>query len=122
MKESALIESTFKAGDLQRTIKINAKNDGRITISEVDVDQTYVTVMSTVGHATVELDATQLWNLAEGIVSLFGGVALCEDANRDRVAMLRAKIVDVLSDHEARCLDDDIDRGVVVRELLKALG
>jgi hypothetical protein len=71
---------------------------------------------------SVQVDAMQLWKLGEAIVSLFGGVVLSPDQHRAHAEALRSKISSVLFEHEARCLDDDIDRGVVINALVKAIG
>jgi hypothetical protein len=107
-------------GNLERVIKLNV-NDGRVTISEVDDDANYLTVMSSVGHTTVSLKADQLWALAVGVLELFGAKAVRYDEVRAESASLRAKIFDVLVDNEARCLDDNVDRDHVLGELVKAL-
>jgi len=45
----------------------------------------------------------------------------CRLGDDRAVAELRARIERVLSENESRCMDDDVDRGVVARELLKEL-
>lgn len=120
-QDPTLIESALVANELRRTIRIAAEAEGEITVAEFNDDETYVTVASSVGAATVCMTAEQLWRLAAGIVELFGGTVLRYDDERDRATKLREKIFDVLVDNEARCLDDNIDRDVVLVELMKAL-
>jgi hypothetical protein len=62
----------------------------------------------------VKLDSTQLRYLGDKILGWYG----TEEKNRE---LLRQKIASVLEQNEARCLDDDIDRSVVLDELVKAL-
>ena len=118
------MKTKYEDGELQRTVIVNAEN-GRVVIKEVSDDETYITVESDrpgmIVWTSARLTATQLWSLAEAIASLFGGVALRPDEYRDELDGLRAKIEDVLSANEARCLDDDVDRRVVVTALVKAL-
>jgi hypothetical protein len=114
-----------KDGALERTIKLNVE-DGVIVVKEVGEDENYVTVEADRGDGssdwiTVRADATQLWKLAGGIASLFGGIVLSLDEQRTRKLALREKLFDVLERNESRCLDDDDDREVVLRELVKAL-
>jgi hypothetical protein len=116
--ESGLVESDFKGDHLTRTVQITGVNNmGQVRITEDDNDHA---VVSCIG-GDVTLDATKLWNLAVGIVELFGGKVLCSDQVHERESNLREKIFDVLVDHEARCLDDNIDRDVVLAALIKAL-
>jgi hypothetical protein len=100
---------------------------GRIAVKEVDDNETYVTIdadlpSGSTHSSTVRVTAEQLWKLAVGIASMFdGAIALTRDARRVRVDDLRARIERVLSENESRCLDDDIDRGVVLGELVRTL-
>jgi hypothetical protein len=120
-----LVKSKLVNGDLERTIKLEVET-GLISVKEVDADESYVTVEADRGDGssswiTVRANADQLWKLAVGIASLFGGVALTKDEQRARSAALREKLFDVLEKNEARCLDDNIDRDAVLDDLLRAL-
>jgi hypothetical protein len=122
---SIKIASTVKNGELERTIKLNVEN-GVIVVKEIGDDENHVTVEADRGDGssawvTVRADSKQLWKLAGGIASLFGGVVLSHDDQNTRSAALREKLFDVLEKNESRCLDDNIDRDVVLAELLKAL-
>lgn len=61
----------------------------------------------------VKLDSTQLRYLGDKIVGWF-------DDQEER-ELLSQKLASVLEQNEARCLDDNIDRGVVLSELMRAL-
>jgi hypothetical protein len=69
----------------------------------------------------VRANAQQLYKLAVGITSLFGAKVLSHDEQNMRSAALREKLLDVLERNEARCLDDNVDRDVVLADLLKEL-
>jgi len=99
---------------------------GRVRLEENDDDDsTYLTADPRRAPRSqaqgVTLSPQQLWDLGCQIVGWFGGTVLNCDEARTKRDDVRAKIESVLEQNEARCLDDDIDRGVVVRELLKAL-
>ena len=121
---SIRITSAIQDGNLERMIKVNVE-DGVIVVKEVGDDENYVTVEADIGNGsrwvTVRADAKQLWKLAGGIASLFGGIVLNLDEQHARKLALREKLIDVLEQNEARCLDDIVDRDVVLAELLKAL-
>jgi hypothetical protein len=76
---------------------------------------------SPVGVSRITLAPDQLWKLAEQILAWFDAKAIRSDEQRAATDKLRERIERVLSENEARCLDDDIDRGVVARELVKGL-
>lgn len=116
--EDKVVKSSFSGDQLIRTVRISGvDNMGLVTITEDDNDHA---VISCVG-GDVTLDATKLWNLATGIVELFGGKVLCPDQIHERDSKLREKIFDILLANEARCLDDNIDRDFVLAALVKAL-
>lgn len=92
-----------------REIVIDAAG-GTVMICETDNPDGADVIPS---NATVHLDSTQLRFLGDKIVGWF-------DDGDDREA-LRKKLSSVLEQNEARCLDDDVDRGVVLGELMKAL-
>lgn len=117
----ALVQSIFNGDKLTRTVDAINADGWSVTVVEEDDDKNVVTVISENGGSSVVLDATQLWTLARGIVSLFGGTVLSPDGDRERGLELRGRLLDVLQANESRCLDDDIDREVVLRELLKVL-
>jgi hypothetical protein len=120
----AVITTKFaKAGEMTRKIRIESDDGGCITVHERDNDDNLIEVDSPSGfNATVALDANRLWNLASVIITeLFGGAVLTHDERHATEQTLRDKIHDVLVQHEARCLDDNIDRDAVVAELVKAL-
>ena len=95
---------------------------GTVYLTEHAVeDGTYLHVASDVGHATIELDADQLFDLAKQIAGWFGAFVLTVDEMHERKTKLQDKIERVLETNQARCLDDYIDRNVVIRELLKEL-
>lgn len=121
--DSAVTTKFDKAGGMTRKIHIEGGDGGCITVHERDNDDNLIEVDSPSGfHATVTLDAERLWNLASVIITeLFGGAVLTHDEKHATVATLRDKIHDVLVQHEARCLDDNIDRAFVITELVKAL-
>jgi len=102
-----------------RTIDISGSS-GRIMLTENEHDDTTtIDIDSTMDAAhSIELNSEQLYQLGEQIVSWFGGTVLRVDDRHK----LREVIDRVMADNESRCLDDEIDRGVVVRELVKALG
>lgn len=117
--ESTLLTGSYiSGGELRRIYKIVASVGGEIIIDERADDETYITVGAPEGTRTaVALNAAQLWDLGEAIIALFGGLAMRVDDQ----AALRNKLFDVLFDNEARCLDDNIDREVVLNALMKAL-
>ena len=118
-QDPTLVKSTFgKDNSLTRTVSMSGiGNMGMIRITETENDEA---VVATIG-GDVKLDAQRLWDLACGIVDMFGGTVLNHDQQRVVEQTLTDKIRDVLCANEARCLDDDIDREVVLRELVKAL-
>ncbi len=105
-----------------RTIDITG-NHGRIMLTENEHDDTTTIDVDPGSHGVVfqpnaiELTADQLWQLGEQIVSWFGAKVLRVDDQHK----LRERIEHVLSENESRCMDDDIDRGVVVNALVRAL-
>lgn len=104
-----------------RAIKLKVDQGSIVFVDDEHDNGALLTVASPLGHATVKLTASQLWNLAEDITEWFGGKALTPDALHAHHAVLYDKIFAVFEKNEMRCLDDDIDRGVVVAELMKAL-
>ncbi len=117
-QDPTLVVSTFKGHELTRTVVMSGvDNMGQVRVTENENDEA---VIATIG-GDVKLDAQRLWDFACGIVDLFGGTVLNHDQQRVVEETLRDKIRDVLCAHESRCLDDDIDREVVLRELVKAL-
>ncbi len=121
-QDPTLVTSTFKDNSLTRKIKMEGVDGGCVFVIENGSDDNVVEIHGGGGFiASVELDAERLWNLASGIISLFGGVALRADTARNDREALTDKVREVLCDNEARCLDDDVDREAVLRELVKAL-
>jgi hypothetical protein len=102
--------------------KITIENgDSVIRIIEDDRDDSTsvgIYEAATRRGSTITLDPDQLWKLAEQILAWFDAKPVRTNEYRHT---LRGKIFDVLVDNEARCLDDNIDRDVVLRELVKAL-
>jgi len=93
------------------TLSINHYDD--LFVDEIE-DGAKLTASHDGGRATVSLTSEQLLALGGEIVSWFTYPGSDVDD-------LHKKIVDVLSENESRCLDDEVDRGVVASELLKAL-
>jgi hypothetical protein len=62
------------------------------------------------------ISADQLWELGVGILSWFGATALTTD-----LEAVKDLLEQVMIDNGERCLDDNTDRAVVVRELFAAL-
>jgi len=120
-QDPTLVQSILNGDKLTRVVDAINADGWSVTVVEEDDDRNVVTVISDKGGASVTIDATQLWKLAGGIASLFGGVVLNLDQQRTRNLALREKLFDVLERNESRCLDDNVDRDVVLRELLKAL-
>lgn len=124
-----LVESDYEiGGSLTRTIAVSGVDGrGRVTVTELDNDVNVVTVVGGEpvfgpdGTVAVTLDATRLWELVAGVAELFGGTLLNHDQARNSEAALVDTVRDVLCRNESRCLDDDIDREVVLRELVKVL-
>jgi hypothetical protein len=124
-QDMALVKSTYEDGNLHRTIRVDGEN-GRIVVKEVGDDETHISVevdlaTGSMSWTSVRVTSEQLWKLVDATASLFGGVALGPDRMHERDAKLRDKIFDVLQANEARCLDDNVDRDVVLGELVKAL-
>lgn len=126
-KNEDFVHSDYElGGKLTRTIVMGASNGvGHVRVTELSEDENVVTIIG--GHAgpggsvSVTLDAERLGDLLVGIASLSGSIVLKPDLARATEETLRDKIRDVLCEHESRCLDDDTDREVVLRELVKAL-
>lgn len=97
---------------------------GEITITEDD-DGGTIQVRSIASgfsrYTSTTITAEQLYELATQILGWFGAVPLTTDDQHARSDALRAKIDGVLGRNESRCLDDDVDRSVVARELVRAL-
>lgn len=125
-KNEDFIKSDHDLGNLTRTIVMGASTGkGHVRVTELDNDLNVVTIIGGEpgpgGSVSVTLDATRVWDLATGIAALFGGTLLSHDQMRVVEAELTDKVRDILCQHESRCLDDDVDREVVLRELVKAL-
>ena len=122
-QKAEIVESIFgKDNSLTRRIVLDgADRRTRIEVVETEDDNSTVTVTEINNEATVKLDPEKLWHLIHGVAELFGGTVLTRDQARVTEAQLIDKIRDVLCANEARCLDDDIDREVVLRELVRAL-
>ena len=101
-----------------RTIDIS-NHRGRIVLTENEHDDT--TVIDIDSGDSIELTSEQLWQLGAQIMSWFDAKVVRHDDQQKAAAELRERIERVLSENESRCMDDDVDRGVVVRELVKAL-
>lgn len=126
-KRDELVKADYEiGGKLTRTIVMaGVDGKGRVTVTELDNDVNVVAVVGgepvANGAVAVTLDATRLWNLIHGVAELFGGTVLEPDRARMTEQALIDKVREVLCANEARCLDDDIDREVVLRELVKVL-
>lgn len=126
-KNEDFVHSDYElGGELTRTIVMAASNGiGHVRITELSEDENVISILG--GHAgpggsvSVQLDAGRMHDLLVGIASLSGSVVLEPDLARATEVTLTDKIRDVLCANESRCLDDDIDREVVLRELVKAL-
>lgn len=110
---------------MKRTITIETDDAVVRLVEDEHEDWTKVTVKEQVGavttHASVVLAPDQLWKLAEQILSWFDAKPVRSDERHQAASLLRGRVERVLSANEARCLDDDTDRGVVARELVKEL-
>jgi hypothetical protein len=111
-----------------RTIKIDGKgiDPGRIEVLERDDGALVIasgsfTERGLAIKASAMLDATQLLALVRELAGWFGAIVLTTDQQHACSDGLHDRIVAVMEQNESRCLDDEIDRGVVVRELVKAL-
>jgi hypothetical protein len=111
-----------------RTIKIGVAHGGATIVEEEGGDEGgWLTVhadepgLFEPRRATIRMTAEELMKLAVEILGWFGAVALNADQRHGRWTMLRERIERVLAENESRCLDDNIDRDVVIGELMKAL-
>lgn len=128
-KREDIVKADYEiGGQLTRTIVIAASDGrGRVVVTELENDVNVVTIVGGEpafgpdGTVAVTLDAQRLWHLIHGVAELFGGTVLEPDKARLTQQELIDKVRDVLCANEARCLDDDIDREVVLRELVRAL-
>jgi hypothetical protein len=88
-----------------------------VMIDEIE-DGAIVTVAEREKGGQVILDAEALMTLTKQSASIFGHVVVHEGEWRDKLT----KIVNYACErNEARCLDDEIDRSVVVQEIVRAL-
>jgi hypothetical protein len=88
-----------------------------IVFDELD-DGGILSAMTATKTAQVQLNATNLMTFTRELAGVFGHVLVNPDDWRDK---LHAAIEKVMAANEARCLDDDDDRHVVIVELLNAL-
>lgn len=121
-----IVEALHEHSQLTRKIVIvGTGGTGTLIVSEPNCDENVVTIQhgepGPNGSVSVQLDSERLWNFICGVVELYGGAVLTYDEKNRATQLLEDKVRDVLCSNEARCLDDDIDREVVLRELLKAL-
>lgn len=111
----------MKAADKQdstlRKFIVYAAPGSAVWVDEED-DGAKVTVGEKDREAQVELDATQLMKLTRQLADLFGHVLVHPTEWRDQLVKV---ITETLERNEARCLDDEIDRRVVLHELVGAL-
>jgi hypothetical protein len=108
MKRAILIET-----DVAVIRLVEDEHDDRTTV--------LIKERSPVGVARIALAPDQLWKLAEQILSWFDAKAVRSDELQRVFDDVRARIEGILSENETRCLDDDIDRGVVASALVKGL-
>lgn len=127
-KKKEIAQTDYEiGGKMTRTIVMLGNDGGQLVVTELDNDVNVVSIIGgellsgEVNGRAVNLDARRLWNLIHGVAELFGGTVLEPDLAKATEETLRDRIRDVLCENESRCLDDDIDREVVLRELVKAL-
>jgi hypothetical protein len=108
---------------MKRAILIETDDAVIRLVEDEHDDRTTVLIKerSPVGVARIALAPDQLWKLAEQILSWFDAKAVRSDEQRAATDKLRERIERVLSENETRCLDDDIDRGAVTRDLVREL-
>jgi hypothetical protein len=120
-----IVEAILDQQQLIRRIAINGNGGSMLIVAEPEADENIVTIQhgdpGPNGSVSVQLDSERMWNFITGVVEMYGGAVLTYDEKRTAEAKLIDAVRDVLVRNEARCLDDDIDREVVLRELVKAL-
>lgn len=89
-----------------------------LVVQETD-DGAMISVAERTGHyGAMMVDAEQLMQLTQQLAGIFGYAVMSPTEWRDRLVEV---ITVICENNESRCLDDDVDRRVVIHELVTAL-
>ena len=88
-----------------------------VVVDELD-DGAILSAMTATKTAQVQLNATNLMTFTRDVADLFGHIVVHPGEWREKLA---AAIEKVMVEHESRCLDDEVDRRVVIDALVAAL-
>lgn len=103
-------------GDMRNFVVYAAPGYG-VWVDEEE-DGASITISSGTQEGSIDLNAEQLMKLTKQLADLFGHAVVHPTEWRDQLVKI---ITDVCERNVARCLDDDVDRRVVIHELVGAL-